>query len=219
MAQRSRALRLKARTLWGAWASRWVEAWWARVAAATGLAFGPALLALVGLWFASGPGDAVSEQRSTFPKPALESRTWQAEADSLALRVHAALDVPLDRAAALSGWILEAAARAEVQPELIAGLVFVESSFRTDVVSVSNAVGPAQVKPFYWAEFCGVEDLTEPEQNIYCGAQVLAYLIEQCGALDCALMGYNTGLNSERRQAGLRYASRVVRYGTRLGSI
>ena len=110
-------------------------------------------------------------------KPEHISETWEQRKAAFGSRVHEAFGIHLDRAQEFAGWILEAADRQHLAPELIASLVFTESSFRKQVRSPSGAIGPAQIKPRYWADFCGARDLSDPEQNIYCGAQVLAYLV------------------------------------------
>ncbi len=151
-----------------------------------------------------------------FPKPALNSQPWDARVAAFGLRLHGAFAVPVAEAEEFAGWILEAADRQNLTPELIAGLVFTESSFRKFARSQAGAIGPAQVKPHYWREFCGADDLLDPEQNIHCGAQILAYLEDRCGGLECALSLYNIGVNSQRKQAGLRYVSKVGRHRARL---
>ena len=111
-----------------------------------------------------------------------------------------------------SGWIYEAAKRHRIEPELIASLISVESSFRKVVVSHRGAVGPAQVKPKHWQDFCGNNDLYDPEQNVYCGAMILSYLIDRCrGNANCALSAYNVGFYGDRWQAGKRYIAKIDR--------
>ena len=155
----------------------------------------------------------------SFPKPALPSQSWQERVEAFGLRVHKALGVPHARATEFAHWILEAAERQHLAPELVASLVFTESSFRKVAFSSVGAVGPAQIKPHYWAEFCGVENLHDPEQNIYCGAQILAYLKDRCGGQACALTDYNIGVNSTRKQAGLRYISKIDRHRAKIEAI
>ena len=109
----------------------------------------------------------------------------------------------------LAAPILEASHRQQLPADLLAALVFVESSFRPNVVSQAGAVGPAQIRPIYWADHCGV-DLLEPAQNIHCGAMVLRHYLDQCrGDLRCALRRYNVGPRGVR-EVGLRYAARVI---------
>ena len=152
-------------------------------------------------------------------KPFHVSQTWEQRKAVFGRRVQEAFGIPMDRAGEFAGWILEAADRQQLAPELIASLVFTESSFRKQVRSAAGAIGPAQIKPRYWADFCGAPDLSDPEQNIYCGAQVLAHLEERCGALECALASYNVGFSAWRRQAGLRYVSRIERHRSKFDRI
>lgn len=153
------------------------------------------------------------------PKPALPSQSWQERVDSFGLRVHKGLGVPHAKATEFAHWILEAAERQQLAPELVASLVFTESSFRKVAYSAAGAVGPTQIKPHYWAEFCGVDNLHDPEQNIYCGAQILAHLKDRCGGQACALAAYNIGVNSTRKQAGLRYVSKIDRHRAKIEAI
>ena len=164
---------------------------------------------------------AAAQGLATFPvaKPLHASQTWEQRQAAFGWRAHEALGIPLDRAVEFAGWILEAADRQRLAPELIASLVFTESSFRKQVRSPAGAIGPAQVKPRYWARFCGVRDLRDPEQNIYCGAQVLAHLEERCGGLECALASYNVGFNAWQRQDGLRYVSRIERHRSKFDRV
>ena len=145
--------------------------------------------------------------------PELPSLTHMQEAEVLAQKLSAGFGVKLPVAVEFSDWILEASARQRMQPELIASLVFAESSFRKYAQSHVGAVGPAQVRPHYWGEFCGKADLYDPEQNIYCGSQVLGFLLERCdGEQRCALSAYNIGMNSKRFAAGLRYVDKIDRH-------
>ena len=163
----------------------------------------------------------VAERPATrsIAKPFHVSQTWEQREAAFARRVHEAFGIPLRRAHEFAGWILEAADRQRLAPELIASLVFTESSFRKQARSPAGAIGPAQIKPRYWARFCGVRDLRDPEQNIYCGAQVLVHLEERCGGLECALASYNVGFNAWQRQAGLRYVSRIERHRSKFDRI
>ncbi len=144
---------------------------------------------------------------------------WKEEVNGFAQRVHDALGIQRATAAEFSGWILEASTRQGLSPELLASLVFTESSFRKDVTSFVGAIGPAQVKP-YWSPFCGSDDLEDPAENIYCGAQILAHYRDVCGSEQCALSAYNVGLKNLQddgyyQEAGLRYARTIDRHLSR----
>jgi len=135
---------------------------------------------------------------------------WSSEVATFAERVVSEYGVEPDVALEFSPWILEAASRQMLAPELLAGLVLTESSFRKNVTSPVGAIGPAQVRPEFWSQFCGTSNLGDPAENIYCGAQILAHYMERCGAEDCALGAYNTGPYSQEVQARERYISKVA---------
>ena len=147
------------------------------------------------------------------PAAAVIKTSWSTEVQAFAGRLHKAFGVRRSVATEFSAWILEAAARQGLSPELMASVVFAESSFRKDAISVVGAIGPAQVKP-YWNAFCGSADLGDPAENIYCGAQILAHYRDVCGTEECALSAYNVGMKNERsdeyyQQVGRVYARKI----------
>jgi len=163
-------------------------------------------------------------ERTPFAIPA-SARTlfpWRVEVDRFAARLEDAFKISEPVASQFAPWILEASRRHTIRPELLASVIFTESTFRTDVVSSTGAVGPAQVQPF-WRSFCGATSLEDPAENIYCGAQILAYLRDICGNDRCALEAYNVGLRNHREsteefaQAGRRYVSKVEHHLAGIG--
>lgn len=144
---------------------------------------------------------------------------WSTEVEAFALRITQGYGVRHDVAMEFSPWILEAAERQQLEPELLAGLVLTESSFRKNVTSSVGAIGPAQVRPEFWGQFCGTGELSDPAENIYCGAQILAHYKERCGAEACALQAYNIGPYSARVQAGQRYVAKVGQWRDALVNI
>ena len=182
------------------------------------------LLACAWLWAFQPGGDT---QQQTIPAsgqhgslvtvdltlPDFPSKTHMQQAGDFADKLVIGFGLRPEVALEFSDWILEAAARQELRPELIASLVFAESSFRKTVQSHVGAIGPTQIRPHYWVEFCGQNDLHDPEQNVYCGTQILGFLLEHCeGDQACALSAYNIGMNSNRRAAGLRYVAKIDRH-------
>jgi len=152
---------------------------------------------------------------TAFAVPATENESmpWQSEVDAFGHKVSRAFGVRQSTATEFAGWILEAARRQDIEPELLASLVLTESSFKKNARSHVGAVGPAQVRPEYWSRFCGSDDLHDPAENIYCGAQVLSHLRERCGDdEDCALRAYNVGLHAASHPAGQRYAAKIDEY-------
>ncbi len=149
--------------------------------------------------------------RIAFAVPAASDTVipWHSQVDAFGIKVSQAFGVQRNTATEFAGWILEASQRQNMEPELIASLVLTESSFRKTVRSNVGAVGPAQIRPEYWGGFCGSSDLSDPAENIYCGAQVLSHLQERCGDVNCALEAYNVGIHSNRVQAARRYVAKV----------
>ena len=140
--------------------------------------------------------------------PDFPSKTHMQQAGDFAEKLVIGFGLRPEVALEFSDWILEASARQEMRPELIASLVFAESSFRKAVQSHVGAIGPtARFGPFIGADFCGHNDLYDPEQNVHCGTQILG-LLERCkGDQACALSAYNVGMNSVAGAAGLRQAA------------
>ena len=93
-----------------------------------------------------------------------------------------------------ANWIVLSADKHGVDQVLLTSIVATESSFRKDAVSSKGAIGPAQIMPRYWEEFCSPLDLSVPQDNIECGARILSHLLEQCWDESCVIRSYNMGL-------------------------
>lgn len=161
--------------------------------------------------------DGRTEVSIDIPELAYERPTWSEERASFGARLVEGYDLEDTLAVEFAGWILEAATRHHFEPELLASLVMTESSFRKDARSSVGAIGPAQVQPLLWKEFCSV-DLLNPEENLYCGAQILAYYEGRCAivtstpedAQACALRSYNVGYRNRNNVYFMPAASRYV---------
>ncbi|MFW6094068.1 MAG: transglycosylase SLT domain-containing protein [Pseudomonadota bacterium] len=160
-------------------------------------------------------------ERVPFAIPAAEyaQAPWESEVAAFGGKVSEAFGVRRTTAEEFAGWILEAAARQQLEPELLASLVHTESTFRKVAFSPVGAVGPAQVRPNFWSRFCGASDLLDPAENIYCGAQVLSHFRDRCGDDRCALEAYNIGMHSQRLQAAQRYVAKIDRARSRLSEL
>jgi soluble lytic murein transglycosylase-like protein len=118
------------------------------------------------------------------------------------------------------GMITDAATRAGVEPSLLAGLVWVESGFRPEVVSSAGAIGLGQLMPATAASL-GV-DPTDPAANLNGAARMMRGLIDQFGDVHLALAAYNGGPNAITRNGGVpspntaHYADTVLAYQARL---
>ena len=161
--------------------------------------------------------DVRTEISIDLPDPAYDRPTWPEERATFGARLAAGYQLEEHVAVEFAGWILEASTRQSLAPELLASLVMTESSFRKDVRSSVGAIGPTQVQPLLWDEYCSV-DLKNPEENIYCGAQILAYYRERCAtalttsedAQSCALRAYNVGYRNRNNVYFLPAANRYV---------
>ena len=168
------------------------------------------LALLASLTFIHNNSYAPEQRVVSFAKPQLGQSAYDVEVANLGSRISAAFGIQRIKAEEFSHWLIEASERQEISPDVLASLVLTESSFRKNVRSSVGAVGPAQVRPDYWAAFCGQEHLNDPEQNVYCGAQVLGYLLERCdGDLVCALGSYNVGPNARKGRAAARYVAKI----------
>lgn len=164
--------------------------------------------------------DSIAQTRAVTPfaVPANDALAdvWDVERDRFATKLRSAFRIPRTTAEEFAGWILEAAKRQRLNPDLVASLVVAESSFQKDAISSIGAIGPAQVRAEYWQKFCGSSDLTDPEENIYCGAQILAHYQDVCGAEACALRSYNVGFYNRNKSyflgAGNRYVGKIDRH-------
>lgn len=180
------------------------------------LAFSVLTLSLVSFTLA----DVLNNRERTviaFAKPAMEYQgRWVDVSADFASRLQGAFGLGDQAAREYAVWILDAAAQQDLDPYLLAGLVHAESTFRKYARSHTGAIGPTQIKPKYWSAFCEHPDLLDPEQNIRCGARVLAYLRELCGDVACAIKAYNVGLGSVRGAAAQRYLRKIDRRRARL---
>ncbi|HXN25062.1 MAG TPA: transglycosylase SLT domain-containing protein [Candidatus Dormibacteraeota bacterium] len=92
------------------------------------------------------------------------------------------------------------AARNEVDPMLVAGLMRQESTFQSDIISHKGAVGLMQVLPMTGRRLArrlklrySREKLTDPEYNLRLGTLYLSDLLKEFGSPEAALAAFNAG--------------------------
>lgn len=119
--------------------------------------------------------------------------------------------------------IIKAGREFEVDPVLIASLVFVESSFRPDAVSNRNARGMMQLRPIV-LEVLGVTDPLDPHENIMAGTAYLRNCFERYAqhpnSTFLALAAYNIGPGSTNKltssDAAHRFVQKVLKVYNRM---
>ncbi len=100
--------------------------------------------------------------------------------------------------------LIEAAAvRHGLDPALVDAIAYVESRYQPTAVSPAGAVGFMQIMPATAADL-GVENLTDPRQNIEAGAAYLRAMLDAFdNNIEYALAAYNAGPTAVRRHGGV----------------
>ncbi len=115
--------------------------------------------------------------------------------------------------------VLEAAARYQVEPEIIKAIIMAESGFNPKAVSKVGARGLMQLMP-QTAKFLGVKDSFKPRRNIDAGVRYFKQLLDQFdGRIRLALAAYNAGSHNVRKYGGVPpfkatqiYIEKVLKY-------
>lgn len=107
--------------------------------------------------------------------------------------------------------IAAAAARVNLDPDLVKAVVAVESGFRPDAVSSAGAKGLMQLMDGT-ASALGVQDPFDPAQNLEGGTRFLRHLIDRYGDERLALAAYNAGPGTVERYGGLPPYAETRRY-------
>ncbi len=117
--------------------------------------------------------------------------------------------------------ITKAAARYEVDPNLIKAIIMVESSYNPRAVSRVGAKGLMQLMP-RTARAMGVEDCFDPEHNINGGVRYFKWLLTKFdGNIELSLAAYNAGRRKVLKYNGIppfkatqQYVKKVDEYYT-----
>ncbi len=112
--------------------------------------------------------------------------------------------------------IVMAAARHNVDPNLVRAVVKVESNFNSNAVSHKGAMGLMQLMP-QTARQLKVKNPFDPEQNVDAGVRHLKALLQNYnGDVNLTLAAYNAGEGAVRRSAGVPHYGETQDYVRRI---
>ena len=122
----------------------------------------------------------------------------------------AATSVDIDTA------IEQAAARHNVDPDLVRAVVKVESNFNPNAVSRKGAMGLMQLMPST-ARQLKVKNPFDPEQNVDAGVRQLKQLLDNYGGdVKLTLAAYNAGAGAVARSSGVPHYAETQNYVRRI---
>lgn len=99
----------------------------------------------------------------------------------------------LDEVNGLASGISQWSQQFGIDPKLLTSVIAVESSFRSQAISSSGAIGLGQLKPAT-AQWLGVNDPFDPMQNMMGAAKYLRFLLDRYqGSVEHALAAYFRG--------------------------
>jgi len=115
--------------------------------------------------------------------------------------------------------IEEAAARHNVDPNLVRAVVKVESNFNPNAVSRKGAMGLMQLMPST-ARQLNLKNPFDPEQNVDAGVRHLKQLLENYGGdIKLTLAAYNAGAGAVARSSGVPHYAETQNYVRRITNL
>src|SRR5271156_1846633 len=138
-----------------------------------------------------------------------------ASAKIVAANSHGTVATSMDIDAAIEA----AAARHNVDPNLVRAVVKVESNFNPNAVSRKGAMGLMQLMPAT-ARQLKVKNPFDPEQNVDAGVRQLKQLLENYGGdVKLTLAAYNAGAGAVARSSGVPHYAETQNYVRRITNL
>ncbi|WP_036041371.1 lytic transglycosylase domain-containing protein [Leptospira alstonii] len=107
-----------------------------------------------------------------------------------------------DRNGSLTEIIRKESEKNHLDPALVQSVIKAESGFKADAVSPKGAIGLMQLMPST-ANLLGVDDPSDPAENVAGGTKFLSDLLHKYKNLDHALAAYNAGPGAVDRYGGI----------------
>jgi soluble lytic murein transglycosylase-like protein len=126
---------------------------------------------------------------------------------------------PTATAGDIDSAIEQAAARHNVDPNLVRAVVKVESNFNPNAVSRKGAMGLMQLMPST-ARQLNVKNPFDPDQNVDAGVRHLKQLLENYGGdVRLTLAAYNAGSGAVARSSGVPHYAETQNYVRRITNL
>ncbi len=141
------------------------------------------------------------------------AQTANAKIMSANTRGHQATQEEVDAA------VVMAAARHNVDPNLVRAVIKVESNFNSNAISRKGAMGLMQLMP-QTARELKVKNPFDPEQNVDAGVRHLKQLLDNYGGdVKLTLAAYNAGSTAVARSAGVPHFAETQNYVRRITNL
>jgi soluble lytic murein transglycosylase-like protein len=170
-------------------------------------------------WKPVPPPNAASMKAARSAAAEVDQYLGHESSQSAAAKISAANFGTTASAGDIDSAIAQAAARHNVDPNLVRAVVKVESNFNPNAVSRKGAMGLMQLMPST-ARQLKVQNPFDPEQNIDAGVRHLKQLLENYGGdIKLTLAAYNAGAGAVARSSGVPHYAETQNYVRRITNL